>query len=203
MFCVADDVFVHADWRRLHDHSTHTRGCFWFEQRRCDGRFGQGKIVCVCCVAVGCVREATAFLIHLVVESWGYDVVWRMMRIVRRYFGVGMGWVVTFGMQFHSCALSSGGAVSCWGNNERGQVILRYCCLCGLCFVVRGGARYCVAADVFVCAAWRRLNDESIYACGCCWFEQWRYDDFLWSCKIVCESCLAFACMITSTAFFI
>ena len=31
---------------------------------------------------------------------------------------------VTSVMQYHSCAVSSGGGVSCWGMNDDGQVIL-------------------------------------------------------------------------------
>jgi hypothetical protein len=31
--------------------------------------------------------------------------------------------VLTFGLQEHSCALSSGGGVSCWGDNCYGQVM--------------------------------------------------------------------------------
>ncbi len=38
------------------------------------------------------------------------------------------------GLQFHSCAVRSSGAVSCWGNNAYGQVIafagLRWGCMC-------------------------------------------------------------------------
>ena len=31
---------------------------------------------------------------------------------------------VTSVMQYHSCAVSSGGGVSCWGRNDDGQVML-------------------------------------------------------------------------------
>ena len=34
------------------------------------------------------------------------------------------GVFVTLFLQGHSCALSNGGAVSCWGDNEMGQVML-------------------------------------------------------------------------------
>ena len=40
--------------------------------------------------------------------------------------GGGQG-VVTFCLQSHSGALSSGGAVSCWGSNGNGQVMLVVC----------------------------------------------------------------------------
>ena len=55
---VADDVLACAAWRRLHDSAKHARCCCWFEQRRCDGRFGRGKIVFDCCAADACVKAA-------------------------------------------------------------------------------------------------------------------------------------------------
>ncbi len=48
---------------------------------------------------------------------------------------------VTHGLQYHSCALSIGGAVSCWGLNTYGQVMLFVLFLRGAvsCFWGRGG----------------------------------------------------------------
>ena len=49
--------------------------------------------------------------------------------------------VVTFCLQEHSCAVSSGGAVLCWGHNVNGQVMLfvvfegAVCLLRGRCVV--------------------------------------------------------------------
>ena len=49
--------------------------------------------------------------------------------------------VLTFCLQDHSCAVSSGGAVSCWGYNDMGQVMLvvvfegAVCLLRGRCVV--------------------------------------------------------------------
>ena len=42
------------------------------------------------------------------------------------------GVFVTLFLQGHSCALSSGGAVSCWGHNLIGEVILVVLFLRGL-----------------------------------------------------------------------
>ena len=74
MYLVDNDVFVCAAWRRLHDRSKHARGCCWAEQRRSDGCFGRGKIVCDCCVADACVRAATLCWIAWVVVTWRLDI---------------------------------------------------------------------------------------------------------------------------------
>ena len=77
-------------------------------------------------------------------------------------------------LQYHSCAVSRGGAVSCWGYNGYGQVMFLQC------FVqfdksVKDRAFVFVLADVVcVCAAWRRLHGSAKHARGCCWFEQRR-----------------------------
>ena len=66
---LADDVLVCAAGRRIFQFSKHARCCSWFEQRRCDGRFGMGKIVCDCCAADACERAATVCLIDFVVVT--------------------------------------------------------------------------------------------------------------------------------------
>jgi len=54
-----------------------------------------------------------------------------------------------YGLQYHSCAVLSSGAISCWGRNDYGQVIAAACW--------RGGwvceVRYC-AADEVISAGW-------------------------------------------------
>ncbi len=61
-------------------------------------------------------------------------------------------------VQYHSCAVSSGGAVSCWGDNDYGQVMLLLCFYlfekCVACVFATEDI-YLVAYDVFACAAWR------------------------------------------------
>jgi hypothetical protein len=54
-------------------------------------------------------------------------------------------------LQGHSCALSISGAVSCWGYNQYGQVMLAAAFLMGL-LIVAGG-------DVFVA-------DEVFFSCS-------------------------------------
>ena len=76
---VADDVLACAARRRLHDSVQRTRCCCRFEQRRCDGRFGQCKIFFDCCSADACVRAAMCVcvcvcLIDWVVATWRFDI---------------------------------------------------------------------------------------------------------------------------------
>jgi len=54
------------------------------------------------------------------------------------------------GLQEHSCAVLSSGAVSCWGRNGQGQVIA-LADLRGGCVCARGEV---VCADEVFCAAW-------------------------------------------------
>ena len=54
-----------------------------------------------------------------------------------------------YGLQYHSCAVLSSGAVSCWGDNNKGQVIAAACSQGG--WVCEG--KYC-AADEVISAGW-------------------------------------------------
>ncbi len=54
------------------------------------------------------------------------------------------------GLQSHSCAVLSSGAVSCWGRNDYGQVIAVACSRGGLGVCMRG---HC-AADEVLSAGW-------------------------------------------------
>ena len=104
--------------------------------------------------------------------------------------GVG---VVTHCLQAHSCAVSSSGGVSCWGNNDHGQVML--CVGFEGVVVCCGGGVY--GADDCVCfrAGWRRHHDRSQHARGCCWFEQRRCDGcFGISKTYVCDCCVTDVC---------
>ena len=54
-----------------------------------------------------------------------------------------------YGLQYHSCAVLSSGAVSCWGLNSLGQVIAAACSRGGWVWL----GRHCAADDV-ISAGW-------------------------------------------------
>ena len=81
------------------------------------------------------------------------------------------GWVfdgLMSDVQYHSCALSSSGGVSCWGRNGNGEVMPVVCVKSF--FVFAGASAY--RADDCVCfrAGCRRYHDLSKDACSCLLF---------------------------------
>ena len=66
------------------------------------------------------------------------------------------GVFVTLFLQGHSCALSNGGAVSCWGYNYNGQVMLGVLCFEGGWLREAGGGEemflWLTRCFVFVCS---------------------------------------------------
>ena len=102
--------------RRWHkDLSIDARGCCWVGQRRYDACFGRGKKGVV-------VFARLLFGRHVAVVSG--DCIGGVVVIGRFELSRELVCVLTFCLQDHSCAVSSGGAVSCWGLNGEGQVML-------------------------------------------------------------------------------
>ena len=73
--------------------------------------------------------------------KYGRGVLWRDQR--------GRDAGLMYGLQYHSCAVLSSGAVSCWGYNVDGEVIAAACSLGGWVWL----GRRCAADDV-ISAGW-------------------------------------------------
>ncbi len=102
--------------------------------------------------------------------------------------------MLTFGLQDHSCALTSGGAVSCWGNNEYNQVTPNGV---GINFWLQFKETMFLTC---FCAAWRRLYDQSTLARSCSWLGQRGGCDCFRKCRIVsCDvTCSRDRCLLLS-----
>ena len=83
---------------------------------------------------------------------------------------------MTFCLQYHSCALLSGGTVSCWGDNSDGEVMLVVGFEGAVCLLRLRCMSCCEMTTCFFRAARRWNDDPSIDALGCCWFGQRRCD---------------------------
>ena len=78
-------------------------------------------VVVVVCAVLGCCGELGLGLGKCLwfIAHCGWVVLWRDQG--------GRDAGLMYGLQYHSCAVLSSGAVSCWGRNSYGQVIAAAC----------------------------------------------------------------------------